>query len=322
MSVVYKVYQKIETDSIFVFIVLGLILSFTIVNDLALIVHPIVYYDVNRVTVPFLEKCTISSLPDMREPLRWYTVCLSDHVFGYSQLLPSLFSLSLIPIIFYYSKALTKSNTVSILATLITSLSTTFVNYAFSDTYPQFWVALLFGSLYLASTKKFAYFAVAPFAIGIFYHGLVLLDFPLIVYQLYKSQTGKRRNLSIISILIPAVLLLGYTLLGGTSISNNGMIQNNISLKTITQELTTFRFDIPLYLSLPLLLPLLYKSKKYGMLFSISYLILQVFALGLFTNLGQEPYRLLPILVFMAIGFSDLYVRSILKYYSTIKPNK
>ena len=282
---------------------------------------PIIFSDTTKILVPFINSCSVNVLPHLRDPFRFYTLCISDHILGNVYWLPTISMISLLVLTFLIVKKFTQSNTYSLLAVLILTLTNSFNYYAFSATYDQTWVALFFGSIYLLNTK-YRTLAVIPFIISLGFRGLPLLDLPIIITQIIILDISRKQKMSlIIPFICVSVIAIIYTANGGYALTQAQ--QFTLDLGKGLQGLETYRMDLVFFFSALPLSILLYKikTKEAGfILFACSYLVFQVFYLSAFTNLGQEPYRMFPLLIFIALGYAYVINRLLerVEIYKTI----
>ena len=285
------------------------ILVLTIIH-LPFISTPTIFSDTMKTLVPFLNSCSFSHVPELRDPFRFYSLCFSDHVLGNVYTIPTLSMLALLVIVFYYTKKLTSSTTYSLIAVLGVVISHSFAHYGFSATYDQTWVLLLFSSLLLLNTR-FSYLAVIPFIISLGFRGLPLLDMPIISAQIIiLNHTRKKKLLLIIPFILVSIISIIYILDGGYALTQAQQLSFN--LVRGFESIQSYRMDMILFAcAIPEIL-LLYKIKTKEasfILLSISYLIFQTYYLYAFSNLVQQPYRLFPLIIMISLGYSYILSR-------------
>jgi len=269
------------------------------------IYNPIQFYDDKHTIQPFIQDCSVKQIPTIRDPLRYYELCVSRYELGNIEILPvvSIFSLSVF--VFILTKQFVNSNLLGLLGMILLLLTNSFSFYGFSATYAQTWVALMFCSLILIRTR-FYYLSVIPFLISLFFRGLPLLDIPIFFGMIYISNI-KRKRMIYTLFLIVGLLSSLYAILGNEYIEQNGVITNNIKFDTVSYFFSTFRYEIILSFCIPFIGLFLYKLKNKNsqfIFFSMTYLITQIWFLGAFTNLSQEPYRMFPLYIFAIIGIT------------------
>lgn len=284
---------------------LSAIVFFLIFWRLPFINYPIIFYDTSRTIGPFIKSCSVSVIPNLRDPLRYYQLCISDHVLNNVYTIPVISGIVLIIISFYYTKKITKSNLASWTGIIMILSSTSFSYYGFSATYDQTWVMLLFASLFILNTR-WNHLAIIPFIISLGFRGLPLLDIPIIISQIIVlEETKKRKTILIMLFMTTAIVSIIYIINGGSALTQNQKFIFDLDLGL--QSLNAFRMDIFFYL---LIIPQVFllfkvKTKQAGfLLFSITFLIFQTYCLSAFTNLGQEPYRMFPLIIFISIGYA------------------
>lgn len=279
-------------------------IAFFTLLHMPIFAKPIEFYDTLRVIIPFVNSCTVNLIPNMRDPFRYYTLCFSAHVLGNVYWVPLVSMAVLLLLVFLLIKKFTGSITYSLFGVLLITLANSFGYYAFSATYDQTWVALLFGSIYLLTTK-YRYVSIIPFTISLGFRGLPLLDMPIIIAMISMLEIPKKQKIILsIGFICVAIAAIVYTEFGGIALTQAQQI--TFDLSNGFEGIKVYRMDIIFYLSsIPLGYMLYTINTKYSnlILFSITYLIFQVFYLSAFTNLGQEPYRMFPLLIFIAVGY-------------------
>src|SRR3972149_1343939 len=78
-----------------------------------------VYPDYAIWVKPVIDECSPDKLLDKRGSLKWFFLCVSTKILGYENLIPYLFSVTLIPITYIFATELTHKRLVGIITTLI-----------------------------------------------------------------------------------------------------------------------------------------------------------------------------------------------------------
>ena len=211
---------------------------------------------------------------------------------------------------FYISKEITKKRIPGIIALILVLQSNTFLTYDTSATYSNFWILFYLLSLYLV-LKKWQLSHIS-FVLSIFSKLFSIVFLPLTIFFTLNNTKGKKR----IYLSIFYIILLGIGLLVA---SNSDILFNTEStylpenfLKGFEQFSYQLRFDpIVLIFLLPLTILLFLKSLKgfhqaNSILVLISGFLLIPPLLITFSEQTNEPYRLIPLIVFFAIGASTL----------------
>ena len=186
--------------------------------------------------------------------------------------------------------------------------SNIFLTYDTSAAYSNFWILFYVLSLYLV-LKKWQ-FSHISFALALFSKFLSAVFLPLTVFFVLNNTKGKKR----MYILIFYIILIVAGLFAASNLFDN----NNITylpenfIKGFVEFTYQLRFDpIVLIFLLPLTVALFLKSlngfyQGNSIQILISGFLLIPPLLITFTQQTNEPYRLIPLVVFFAIGVSTL----------------
>jgi len=191
---------------------------------------------------------------------------------------------------------------------LLVLQSNIFLTYDTSAAYSNFWILFYVLSLYLV-LKKWQLSHIS-FVLALFSKFLSAVFLPLTVFFVLNNTKGKKRM----------YVLIFYTILivAGLFAASNLFDNNNITylpenfIKGFVQFSYQLRFDpIILIFLLPLTIVLFLKSlngfyQGNSIQVLISGFLLIPPLLITFTQQTNEPYRLIPLVVFFAIGVSTL----------------
>ena len=242
--------------------------------------------------------------------VKYSLLLISEKLFGDFRVIAFIASIALLITTFYISKEITKKRIPGIIALILVLQSNTFLTYDTSATYSNFWILFYLLSLYLV-LKKWQLSHIS-FVLSIFSKLFSIVFLPLTIFFTLNNTKGKKR----IYLSIFYIILLGIGLLVA---SNSDILFNTEStylpenfLKGFEQFSYQLRFDpIVLIFLLPLTILLFLKSLKgfhqaNSILVLISGFLLIPPLLITFSEQTNEPYRLIPLIVFFAIGASTL----------------
>jgi hypothetical protein len=238
-----------------------------------------------------------------------FLLSLSIYLFDNIRVIPFVASISLLIATFFITKEITKKRVPGIIAMVLVLQSNIFLSYDTSATYSNFWVLFYILSLYLI-LRKWQLSQVA-FMLSIFSKLLSIVFLPMTIFFILNNTNGRKR--------IYIIILYGIlTILGLFAASNLGIlfvdeqyIPENF-MKGIESFSYQLRFDpIILIFLLPLSIMLFLKSLKgFSQANSIQVLILGFLLIPplliTFTQQTNEPYRLILLVVFFAIGVGTL----------------
>ena len=245
--------------------------------------------------------------------VKYSLLIISEKVFGDYRVIAFFASIVLLIVTFFITKEITKKRVPGILAMLLVLQSNTFLSYDTSATYSNFWILFYVLSLYLVLKKwQLSQFS---FVLAIFSKLLSTVFLPLSIFFVLNNTEGKKRMYILIfyTILIVSALLI---LINSDLFSQiNSMYLPENFMKGFTQFAYQLRFDpIMLIFLLPLTVALFLKSLKgftqaNSIQILISGFLLIPPLLITFSAQTNEPYRLIPLVVFFAIGVSTLLTK-------------
>ena len=246
----------------------------------------------------------------MEPHVKYSLLLISEKLFGDFRIIPFIASIALLITTFFIVKEITKKRIPGILAILLVLQSNIFLSYDTSATYSNFWILFYTLSLYLI-LKKWQLTHIS-FALSMFSKLLSIVFLPFTVFFVLNNTKGKKR----IYILIFYAIL---TITGLFVVSNSNIlfdmdityIPENFAkgLQSLSYQL---RFDpIILIFLLPLTVALFLPSLKgfhqaNSIQILISGFLLIPPLLITFSEQTNEPYRLIPLVIFFAIGVSTL----------------
>jgi len=232
---------------------------------------------------------------------------VSQNFFGDMRVIPFVASIALLVTTFFVVKEITQKRVPGILAMILVLQSNIFLTYDTSATYSNFWILFYVLSLYLILKKwQLSHISLVLSIFSKFLSGIFL---PLTIFFVLNNTKGRTR----VYITIPYLILMigGIFVVTTVTFADSTYMPENFS-KGIESLSYQLRFDpIVLIFLLPLSVMLFLKSLKgYSQANSIQVLIfgfiLILPILVTFTTLTNEPYRLIPLVVFFAIGVSTL----------------
>ena len=245
--------------------------------------------------------------------VKYSLLIISEKVFGDFRVIAFFASVALLITTYFITKEITKKRIPGILAMLLVLQSNTFLSYDTSATYSNFWILFYVLSLYLVLKKwPLSYFS---FVLAIFSKLLSTVFLPLSIFFVLNNTEGKKRMYILIfyTILIVSALLI---LINSDLFSQiNSMYLPENFMKGFTQFAYQLRFDpIILIFLLPLTVALFLKSLKgftqaNSIQILISGFLLIPPLLITFSAQTNEQYRLIPLIVFFAIGVSTLLTK-------------
>ena len=245
--------------------------------------------------------------------LKYSLLIISEKIFGDYRVIAFFASVALLVTTYFITKEITKKRIPGILAILLVLQSNTFLSYDTSATYSNFWILFYVLSLYLILKKwQLSHFS---FLLAIFSKLLSTVFLPLSIFFVLNNSEGKKRMYILIFYAILIVSALIVLISSDLFFQVNSMYLPENFMKGFTQFAYQLRFDpIILIFLLPLTVVLFLKSLKgftqaNSIQILISGFLLIPPLLITFSAQTNEPYRLIPLVVFFAIGVSTLLTK-------------
>ena len=241
--------------------------------------------------------------------VKYTLLTISQNFFGDMRVIPFVASIALLVATFFITKEITQKSVPGILAMILVLQSNIFLTYDTSATYSNFWILFYVLSLYLILRKW--QLSHISFVLSIFSKSLSTIFLPMTMFFVLNNTKGRKR--------IYLTLSYGGLILAGLFAASNLNIMFGDTTylpENFTKGIETFSYQlifdpIILIFLLPLSVMLFLKSLKgysqaNSILILISGFLLIPPLLITFTTQTNEPYRLIPLVVFFAIGASIL----------------
>jgi len=247
----------------------------------------------------------------LAEPHVKYSILLiSEKVFGDFRIIAFFASVSLLLLTYLFTNAITNNRFAGLVALLLVVQSNLFLSFDTSAVYSNFWILFYLLSLYLLVKVWFA--TPILFGISIFCKMLTAIFTPMSIFFILNSEISNSQKI-IISSIIVILLIVGGIIFLGTQESDK---LTSFEIDRFWESFASFAFQmrldiITVLFLLPLIFGLFLSSKKFKHANSISILISGVLLSGPIlagiTDQTNQPYRLIPIIVFFAIGVGMLF---------------
>ncbi|MBT4175466.1 MAG: hypothetical protein HOE01_01275 [Thaumarchaeota archaeon] len=247
----------------------------------------------------------------LAEPHVKYSILLiSEKVFGDFRIIAFFASVSLLLLTYLITNAITNNRFAGLVALLLVVQSNLFLSFDTSAVYSNFWILFYLLSLYLLVKVWFA--TPILFGISIFCKMLTAIFTPMSIFFILNSEISNSQKI-IISSIIVILLIVGGIIFLGTQESDK---LTSFEIDRFWESFASFAFQmrldiITVLFLLPLIFGLFLSSKKFKHANSISILISGVLLSGPIlagiTDQTNQPYRLIPIIVFFAIGVGMLF---------------
>lgn len=252
----------------------------------------------------------LQQLDHLRPHVRTFLLSVSLNYLDNIRIIPFLASISLLILTYLITLELSKKRFAGLVSVVIILQSPVFLKYDTTATYENFWTVFYIFSLYTI----YKFWPLSPFSwiLSILSKPITSIFLPMTLFIVYKADISRRRKIAltmtyitISSIALGIVFSLDTNVVGGTGEIKfvdrffwNGFVSLAFQL----------RYD---YLVILFLLPLtfgLFIASRKGIIQSDSILILItgiLFSAPIltgFTDITNQPYRFIPLVVFFAMG--------------------
>lgn len=247
------------------------------------------------------------------EPHVKYTLLLiSDKIFGNYNVIVFLASIALLLTVYFITIEIAKKRFAGIVAVLIVIQSNVFLTYDTSVTYDNFWILFYMLSLYLIIRS----WPTSPifYLLSISSKALTAVFLPMTLFFIYRSKIQRKKKIILFGmyVIIGIIGIISITSFNA-SLPGTEMTQSSLGFwQGFSSMVFLLRFDVLVtLLLLPLVVGLFIASKK-GYEYADSVLVLigmflltAPFLTG-FTNMTNQPYRFIPLVIFFAMGVGVL----------------
>lgn len=311
----FEISKKVTVITIIV--ILGIYIIFT-VGELQ---KEEIWLDYQRVE-DRLDVWSIDQAKNISEPhVRYFLLSASMTLFGNYGVIAFVGSVVLLLTTYLITKEIAKKRFAGIIAMLVVIQSNVFLTYDTSVTYDNFWILFYLLSLYTIIRAWPA--SPITYLLSIPSKALTAIFLPMSLFFIYSSDIQRKKKL---------ILLASYGIIGiigliaissfNESLSGIEIGESNIEFwQGFTSMAFQLRFDgLVVLLLMPLVIGLFIASRhgyRYAnaVLVLIGFFILTVPILTGFTNMTNQPYRFVPLVVFFAMGIGVLLSkRTIVQY--------
>jgi len=252
--------------------------------------------------------------------LGYFLTTSSMHIFGNYKVIPFISSISLLVLTYFVTFEISKKRFAGIVAFVILLQSNIFLFYDTTVVYPNYWIVFFLLSIYLVYKK----WPLSPilFILAMTSKGLSAMFFPTTLFFIFRAKITKQQKIRL-TISYGIIVLLGVIIvfLIGINLAPDevpftgfkshdfwgGFSAMNSALRT---DGLVLLFILPLIVGLFLVSRNGFKQADSIMVFILTNLLLLPFLVG-FSDHHNVPYRLIPLIVFFAIGVGVLLSKRI-----------
>ena len=253
---------------------------------------------------PYLKSCQPLTWPDARAPLKLADLCISEKFLGNEHVLPFLFSFGVVVLSYLLTFEITKSYPRSILVSGLLLCSTILGWLGPTASFSAGWAFYFMASMYTIHKR--------PEIVGILFFmsiaskGITFLLLPIMIWYIFKAGT-KNKERALVSLGTAFGIVIVLWAMGDHNIIQHDSMMFDISRIDWNNLVYVFRSDPIQYVMLPVSTALLATSRhhlaKPILAFNLFYYSL-ILLLPIFSVYGMFDYRMIPQIVFMAIGVS------------------
>ena len=223
-------------------------------------------------------------------------------IFGNYRVIPFLGSMALIVMTYLLTNKITDSRLAGVIAAVIILQSNLFLSFSTTAAYSNFWVLFYIISLFMIVHKTW-FLQPVPYVMSIFSKILSITFFPISIFFILNAEISIKKK--IISLLSLGILISAGIIFVGEDIKST--IDWNEFWNGFVSFSYQMRYDgLVVVFLLPIITGLYLISKKNQYANSVSIMISSVLMGGpvllALTDITTQPYRLIPLVVFCAIG--------------------
>ena len=241
--------------------------------------------------------------------VRFFMLSSSLLVFGNYRVIPFLASVALLVTTYLFANKITNNRFAGVIAAAIVLQSNLFLSYSSTPSYTVFWILFYLVSLYLTVHKTWFLSPVA-YITSLFSKPLTITFFPISIFFMLDAEISVKKKI-ILVIAMLTIIIVGVTTLDTHTTNEwdwNGFWNGFVSLAY------QLRFDgfVVVFL-IPTIIGLYIISKNNRYANSVSIMISGVIIsnpiLLAMTDITSQPYRFIPLLIFLAIGVGMILTR-------------
>lgn len=258
----------------------------------------------------------ISSLSEILS-LKYLLSSVSYHVFGSDRAVSLISSLALLTLTYFITTKIAKKRFAGLVAMTVLLQSNDFRTYGTVATESSYWITLYLLSLYTIYVR----WPISPvsYVLSLLTKTITVAFFPMTLFFIYRADIPRKKKLQITisyGVILP-IMIIGFFYFGGGSVIG-GLRQFSLHdfVAGFSAMVIGLRFDELVILFLfPLVVGLYLVSRRGNfmaesiMIFISGMLLLSPLLIA-FTYQTNQPYRLLPIVLFFAIGVGVLLKNS------------
>lgn len=326
LSKLFKFVFNFEISKKIALIALIVILAIYVAASASELAEPQLYEDYKgvqeRVKVWSPDQITGSFEPHVR----YFFIWSSLNLFGNDAVIPFLASITLLIVVYLFTKEITQKRFAGIVAVVVLLQSNLFVTFDTSVAYTNFWILFYLLSLYFM--YKFWPLSPVSYVMSIVSKALTVTFLPMSIYFLLRCSISKKKKMIIAGSTI-GIVIIGAIYSSSeqlTVVQDEPFISNEFWIG-FASFATQLRFDtLVIVFLIPLMVGLLLTSEKNkhaeSIMVLISGMLLVAPFLTGFTDQTNQPYRFVPLVTFFAIGVGVLLSKRTILSSEMSKPER
>lgn len=242
--------------------------------------------------------------------VRFFMLSSSLLVFGNYRVIPFLASVALLVTTYLFANKITNNRLAGVIATAIVLQSNLFLSYSSTPSYTVFWILFYLVSLYLTVHKTWFLSPVA-YITSLFSKPLTLTFFPVSIFFMLDAEISVKKKIILVLAML-TIIIVGATTLD-THTTGNGWDWDGFrnGFVSLAYQLRFDGFVVVFLIPTIIGLYLISKNNRYANSVSImiSGVIISNPILLAMTDITSQPYRFIPLLIFLAIGIGMILTR-------------
>ena len=263
--------------------------------------------DPNCIGWPFTHP-TVSS--GFEPHVRYFFLKTSDMIFDNYKVFPFFASIGLLIMTYFFTTLITGKRFAGIISLVVMIQSNLFLSFDTSQTYSNFWTLFYILSLYLAI--RFWMVSPAIYLLSIFSKILTAVFLPMSIFFVMSSDIPKKKKAFVVQVSV--IIVAGGVVIFATQnlAETEGTGWNSDEFWTgMSSFANQIRHDgLVVLFVLPLVFGLFMVSKRSryatSVMVMIAGMLVIVPLISGFTEITNQPYRLVPLVFFFAIGVGTL----------------
>ncbi len=246
--------------------------------------------------------------------LKYFFLHYSLYLFHNIRIIPFLVSMSIAILTYLITADVSKKRFAGIISLVSLLQSPLFFKYASTSTYENSWILFYLLSLYLIRRW---YLSSPVYVLSLISKGLTAVYFPMSLFYIFRSditKTKKILNLSFYAIIIIYVAVSFFT--NNTQVSTDISFHDKEFWTGFSAPESSLKSDGLVLMSIiPVVFGLFMTTGKGikqadSIMIVISGILLTPPLLAGFTHIWNEDYRMIPLIVFIAIGLGTIFSKN------------